>query len=242
MNKQEEIKVQDYVADFYEEKRYKKEYSIKFHNFWFGKMIGMVSPRGLILDNGCGTGKMINYLKDYQVVGCDISFKMLKYAQKRGNLLVNCDSEKLPFKDSAFDVVYVRALLHHLSDVPKAIKEISRVLKPDGEVVFAETNKTFINDLPRRILNKGEHFTESHKNFKDKELISMIGKELKIQKVSYFGYIAYALLGFPDIMDIYRFVPLKNLFTPLLIFIDKILGNIPLVKKLAFCIMISAKK
>lgn len=242
MNKQEEIKIQDHVADFYEQKRYKKEYSRRFHKFWFDKIVEMVQPQGLILDNGCGTGELMEFLNSREVVGCDISFNMLKNAKKRSNFLVKCDSEKLPFKDKSFDVVYVKALLHHLNDIDSAIQEIKRVLKPGGEVVFAETNKNFINDLPRRLMKKGEHFSESHQNFRDKQLISMISKELKIQKVSYFGYIAYTLLGFPDIMDIYRFVPLKNLFTPLLIFIDKILSNIPFVKKLAFCIIISAKK
>lgn len=245
MDKEKEIKTQDFVADFYEKVRYEKEYSRKYHNFWFGKMVKMASPRGLVLDAGCGTGEMMEFLKENNFenfIGYDISFNMLVHAKKRAEKLVCADAENLPFADNSFDVIYARALLHHLFNVPKALSEIKRVLKPDGEVVFADTNKSFINDLPRKIMNKGEHFAESHRNFKSSEIIEFIKKDFEIKEVYYFGYIAYPLLGFPDMVNIYRFFPFKKILTPSLIFIDKIISQIPIVKKLAFGIMIGVRK
>ena len=244
-DKQKEIDVQNFVADYYEQVRYKNEHSIKYHNFWFEKMVNMAEPTGLILDNGCGTGELIAYLRNIgvtNVIGCDISENMLKHARQKTDRVVLADSESLPFESGTFDVVYVRALLHHLEDVPKAVSEVARVLKNGGRVVFAETNKSIINDLPRKIMKKGEHFSESHKNFDANELISVIGRSLKVEKVEYFGYFGYFLLGFPDINNIYRFFPFKKILTPLLIKTDSILSRIPFVKKLAFCIMVSAKK
>jgi ubiquinone/menaquinone biosynthesis C-methylase UbiE len=41
-------------------------------------------------------------------------------------------SEVLPFDDASFDVVYGRAVLHHIGDLPAATKEFYRVLKPGG--------------------------------------------------------------------------------------------------------------
>lgn len=47
------------------------------------------------------------------------------------------DCENLTFDDNYFDVVYGRAILHHL-DLAKALSEIKRVLKPNGLSVFIE--------------------------------------------------------------------------------------------------------
>lgn len=44
-------------------------------------------------------------------------------------------SERLPFADASFDLVFVRAVLHHTSDLPLACREFFRVLKPGGRLV-----------------------------------------------------------------------------------------------------------
>ena len=248
-DKQKEINVQNFVAGFYENVRYKKEYSKKFHDFWFGRMLSMVEPRGRILDNGCGTGELMAFIRTNartenvaELIGCDISENMIEFAKKRADRVCVADSESLPFDNQYFDVVYVRALLHHLQNIPKAVSEITRVLKPGGWVIFAETNKNLLNILPRKMAKKWNHFSDDHQNLKDTELVNAIKKELLVGKVEYLGYLGYFLLGFPDIIDVYKFVPFKKIFTPLLIKFDLFLSRIPVVKKLAFCIMISAKK
>jgi SAM-dependent methyltransferase len=44
-------------------------------------------------------------------------------------------SEKLPFEDGQFDVVFARAALHHVSNLPAVARELHRVLKPGGRLV-----------------------------------------------------------------------------------------------------------
>lgn len=44
-------------------------------------------------------------------------------------------SERLPFADESFDVVYARAVLHHVTDLGAACREFFRVLKPSGRLV-----------------------------------------------------------------------------------------------------------
>jgi len=44
-------------------------------------------------------------------------------------------SEKLPFSDQSFDVVFTRAVLHHTKNLKKACREFFRVLKPDGILI-----------------------------------------------------------------------------------------------------------
>jgi len=47
--------------------------------------------------------------------------------------------EDLPFPDASFDVVVANHMLYHVPDLPKALQEVRRVLKPDGRF-FAATN------------------------------------------------------------------------------------------------------
>jgi SAM-dependent methyltransferase len=44
-------------------------------------------------------------------------------------------SERLPFADAQFDVVFARAVLHHTSDLAAACREFGRVLKPGGRLI-----------------------------------------------------------------------------------------------------------
>jgi SAM-dependent methyltransferase len=46
-------------------------------------------------------------------------------------------SERLPFADQTFDVVFARAVLHHMRDLEGAVAEMHRVLRPRGIVVAA---------------------------------------------------------------------------------------------------------
>ncbi len=44
-------------------------------------------------------------------------------------------SERLPFEDASFDLVFARAVLHHTQDLTKACKEFARVLRPGGQLI-----------------------------------------------------------------------------------------------------------
>jgi SAM-dependent methyltransferase len=46
-------------------------------------------------------------------------------------------SERLPFADDAFDLVFARAVLHHTRDLEGACREMFRVLRPDGIFIAA---------------------------------------------------------------------------------------------------------
>jgi len=239
----EEIAVQDYVSELYEKNRYKKPYSFAYHKWWAEKMLSSVKLREPILDNGCGPGFMAQFLASYDVVGIDISPKMVKLAQKRYSKVIQGDSQHLPFKDDSFMTVINKGVLHHLEDPQKAVEEISRVLKPGGQAVFAESVSNILNSLPRKLMRGTRHFSSLHKNFREEELKRIIESSLKIEKVSYFGYLAYVLFVAPDVVDLYKFVPFKRFFTSFLIKFDEIMAKIPILKKhLCWCIMITAKK
>ena len=58
-------------------------------------------------------------------------------------------SEQLPFADDSFDVIFARAVLHHIDDLPAAMCEFHRVLRPGGVMVAAREHViTTKADLP----------------------------------------------------------------------------------------------
>lgn len=74
-------------------------------------------------------------------------------------------SERLPFPDAAFDVVFARAVLHHCADLPQACREFFRVLKPGGRMVAVREHvlsskadlPTFLDQHPLHNLYGGEN-------------------------------------------------------------------------------------
>ena len=56
--------------------------------------------------------------------------------QKYGGSSV-ADAEGIPYDDNTFDLVVGHAVLHHIPDVEKSLREVLRVLKPGGRFVFA---------------------------------------------------------------------------------------------------------
>ena len=71
----------------------------------------------------------------------DISPAMVKLAEKTGHPSVVVDEESLPFDDGSFDLVLSNLSLHWVNDLPGALIQIRKSLKPDGLMlasVFAE--------------------------------------------------------------------------------------------------------
>ena len=93
-----------------------------------------------ILDVGCGDGIDLLYYHERKgiVSGCDASEELIKIAQSRlpeNNICVGL-FENLPFKDDEFDFVFSKYALQTSIDIHKSIKEMNRVLKKGGELIF----------------------------------------------------------------------------------------------------------
>jgi len=96
------------------------------------------------LDLGCGAGHAAYALAEggAQVVAYDLSSEMLGVveAEARRRELTNVTTrqgpaERLPFQNAGFDFVVTRYSAHHWADVPAALGEVARVLKPGGSLI-----------------------------------------------------------------------------------------------------------
>lgn len=89
-----------------------------------------------LLDLGCGAGGMLAALGDRarSAVGLDIAGEALAHARRSvpAARLVRGDGCRLPFTDACFDVVWNLGNLEHFPDVGAGVREMRRVLAPDG--------------------------------------------------------------------------------------------------------------
>jgi SAM-dependent methyltransferase len=101
------------------------------------KYIPFSASTGL-LDVGCGNGFFSWYFDSLcRVTAVDFSEKMLKLNPVEAKFLMA--AEKLGFKDNSFEVVFCHALLHHVEDIHRVIREMKRVSRK--YVIILEPNR-----------------------------------------------------------------------------------------------------
>ena len=137
-------------------------YNSRYKEIQFEKyrvMLASLELRGKILDHGCGTGLLSEFLNRDDIIGVDNSEKMLKI-RGSGEL---ADIEKLPYENQIFDFVISFSVLMNCKHPEKAIKEVKRVLKPNG---------TFICTFLRAFKPKLKPLLEKHFKIKEEKEIS----------------------------------------------------------------------
>jgi ubiquinone/menaquinone biosynthesis C-methylase UbiE len=115
-----------------------------------------------ILDVGCGTGvlaaRIAAAMPRATIWGVDLVDSMLLGGRDRWQALprqtvpIQGDSERLPFRDGAFDAVTCANSFHHYPHQDRAVQEMHRVLKPGGRVLLLDGSRDgvwgwFIYDL-----------------------------------------------------------------------------------------------
>ena len=113
----------------------------------YGKCLGLLRDldrTSRLLEVGCGEGTGLRYAADLRftnLTGCEISAERLRRATERVSArtvlrLVNGSGE-LPFADGEFDAVYSTAVIEHTLDPNAFLREIRRVVKPNGRVIIS---------------------------------------------------------------------------------------------------------
>jgi ubiquinone/menaquinone biosynthesis C-methylase UbiE len=113
-----------------------------------------------ILDAGTGNGRYLRILEqradaDALIVGCDLSLGMLRRAAKRVKtgrpLLVQADVTRLPYPDECFDAIIFGWVLEHLPNPLAGLRELARVLRPNGKMLLMTTEDNTLGAICSRV-------------------------------------------------------------------------------------------
>ena len=105
-------------------------------------------PVNLIVDLGSGTGRFTTALSEAfaaRVLGIEPAANMRAAAEAKPHpgtvSFVQGGAESIPLDDGVVDLVFMSQVLHHLEDAPKALREIGRVLKSNGNLCVRQTTR-----------------------------------------------------------------------------------------------------
>lgn len=129
---------------------------------WFNWLFYQIdfSKVNRLLELGCGNGKLWQEnkidLRNREIFLSDISEGMVEEVRNKLGSDFNCivaDAEKIPFKDSYFDTIIANHVLFYLNDLNMGLKEISRVLKPDGILYCSTYGKNHMKEITKIVQN-----------------------------------------------------------------------------------------
>lgn len=147
---------------------------------------------GRILDLGCGTGYGTFQLRELldpgsSIIGCDRSQPLTEYAGKYysrpGLRFLAAEAGQLPFNSGSIKtVISVSSIIHNMTEIQtrRCLKEISRVLTPDGVFLFSTPNRDFSQELYHENLNNNPQLRFSILNrheYTEDELKSLLQAE-----------------------------------------------------------------
>lgn len=150
----------------------------------------------LVLDLACGTGDMILELQrqvnGVNVIGADFSKNMLSIAKQKGVAapLLAADAHFLPFKENTFDRIMIAFGFRNVVDKDKGLKNLYRVLKPDGRLCILEFSQP-----------EGVIFSKIYKFYFTK-LLPLIGGIISGDRNAY-SYLPDSVYKFPK-KDVYK--------------------------------------
>ncbi|HEU4346238.1 MAG TPA: methyltransferase domain-containing protein [Actinoplanes sp.] len=114
---------------------------------WLAEARGALVPPArrtgaVLVDAGCGAGLLAPHVArlGYRHVGVDLRRAGLEQSAARGVTPVTGDVTALPLADACADVVVAGEILEHVTDLPRTVAELSRVLRPGGLLILDTVN------------------------------------------------------------------------------------------------------
>jgi SAM-dependent methyltransferase len=208
-----------------------------------GKEFFMSAP---ILELGIGGGAISNNLKmklqNSNLVGVDVSRNMLKAckinlshsSQVWDASLIVGDVFHLPFRSSSLNSVVTVRLIPNLVENDLALKELARILKPGGQVIFDIYNRMSVMSLLDSVLHLSSRCKK--KPYKHTCDLNQIIKTCESAGLLVKSHVECLLLT----ELLFKFVPKQLLRMTLLL--DRIVSKLPLFSKISTRVFILSRK
>src|SRR5207253_2036635 len=180
-------------------------YQVEEHHWWFAgrrriiegfvaavcREIGKRKPH--ILDVGCGTGANLQMLAKHGASeGVDVSSEALEFCHARGLSKVKQGAaESLPYEDASFDLVTALDVVEHLDDDVAGLKEMRRVLKPNGRTLLFVPAFMFLWGVQDDI----SHHRRRYRIPELREVVKSAGFEIERTTYANITFFAPILLG-----------------------------------------------
>ena len=128
--------------------------------------------KGKILDAGCGFGGTLLHLArnfpQAQGVGIDMSDPLLELARQTAAaegleqrvVFEKADVQEIPYPDDSFDVLISTNVVHHVADPLAMLKELERVLAPDGMLYIADSRRSGLAGLFDKAFREAMSYSE----------------------------------------------------------------------------------
>ncbi len=189
--------------EIYHDKKYKgnsqaevTQSKTKEYYKFFWEQVGDVNSKK-VLDFGCGDGWLcIGYAKNgADAWGFDISGELVEKAKKWANKeglskkirLEKMTAEDLTYEDNFFDLIVGSAILHH-TELDITLRNIKKVLKPDGKAIFIEPmNQNIFLQLWRKMTPNRRSPTERALTKSDLLLIEHVFPRARL---TFFGFLS----------------------------------------------------
>jgi SAM-dependent methyltransferase len=140
-------------------------------------------PTVRVLDAGCGSGRLLDELRDYgHVTGLDLNPDSVEIARSRGHAdVVQGPVEQLPWPDETFDLVISLDMVEHTPDDRVTLRELHRVTKPGG---------VFLMTVPalRALWSSHDVFNNHHRRY-DRRMMRALAADTgwTIDRMTYFN-------------------------------------------------------
>ena len=196
-----------------------------------------------LVELGAGFGRLADLYQGYKrVILLDFArSQLLKAHQRLGEgrfIYMAADIYRLPLASSVVDTAVTVRLLHHIADIPAALAEIHRILKPKGTYILEYANKRNLKEIFRFLLGRSQkrpfsqepfEYLDMHFNFHP----AYISASLREAGFALEGELAVSQFRLPL---------LKRLFTPgVLAYLDGLLQKPAASLKVSPSVFVAAR-
>ncbi len=194
-------------------KKHRFEYTERYaDSSWRERMLRLLDPKGKhVLDIGCGGGiytRAWAQLEALSVLGIDFSEDMIQTARDYSTNFPNVSYKvgnalSTGLEDQSYDIVFERALIHHLSDLSGCFKEAFRLLKPGGKYIIQDRTPTDVT-IPGSEEHIRGYFFEKYPFLLEIEMKRRHSSSEVEEKLSKTGFINIHSFSFWEIRKIYQ--------------------------------------